>query len=53
MAGQNEPDRGLAQGLDDIEILFPGDPENPLNTLILEGRDEQIGTFEHELSPAE
>ena len=42
VAGQDELDRGLSNGFDDIEILFPRDPKNPINALILEGGDEQI-----------
>ena len=31
----------------DIEILFPGDTEDPLNPLILECRDEKVRTLFH------
>ncbi len=51
MAGQDELDRGLPNGLDGIEIFLPWDPKNPINTLILEGSDEEVRSFEHQLSP--
>ncbi len=37
----------ISDGLDDIEVFFPWYPENPINTLILEGGNEQVGAFEH------
>jgi hypothetical protein len=51
MAGQDELNRGLTDGLDDIEILFPRDAKNPIHALVLECSDEQIRSFEHELPP--
>ena len=45
MPGDDELDAGSAQRFDDIEILFPGYPENPLDTLILQSADKQIGAL--------
>jgi hypothetical protein len=36
---------GSAKRFDDVEILFAGHPEDPLDTLILQGADKQIGAF--------
>ena len=45
MARHNELDAGPAERLDDIEILFSGYAEDPLDAFILQGRDKQVRTF--------
>jgi len=37
----------VTQRLHDIEIFFPGNTEDPLNSFILQGGDEKIRTFSH------
>ena len=50
MAGQHELDRGLANRLDHVEVLFPRNAKNPIDAFILEGGDQQIRTFQYECS---
>ena len=43
MAGQHQFDRGAPQRLDDVEVLFPGNPEDLPHALVLERGDKQFG----------
>ena len=45
--GQHELDFRLPQGLDDIEVLFPGNAEDPFNALVFQGSYQKIGAFRH------
>ena len=45
MPGDDELDAGSAQRFDDIEILFPGYPENPLDTLVLQSATSRSEPF--------
>ncbi len=45
--GQDELDSGGAQRLDDIEILFAGDAEDALNTLIFQRRNQKVRALGH------
>ena len=43
MTGQHQLDRGAPQRLDDVEVLFPGNPEDLPHALVLERGDKQFG----------
>ena len=45
MARQHELDRGRPQGLDHVEVLLAGHPEDPVDALVLERRHQQVRTF--------
>jgi hypothetical protein len=45
MARHNQLDARPAKRLDDIEILFAGHAEDPLDAFVLQGRDQQVRTF--------
>jgi hypothetical protein len=45
MARHNELDAGPAERLDDIEILFTGYAEDPLDAFILQSSDKQVRTL--------
>ena len=45
--GQDELDLGVAERLDDVEVLLAGDAEDALHALVLEGGDKKIGAFGH------
>jgi hypothetical protein len=44
VARHNELDAGPAERLDDIEILFTGYAEDPLDAFILQSSDKQVRT---------
>ena len=50
MAGQHQFDPWTAQRFDDVQVLFAGNAEDPLDTLVLQCRDEQVGAFGHRMS---
>src|SRR5580700_11051196 len=43
--GHDQLDSGAAQRFDDVEVLFTRNAEDLLDTLILQGGDEQVGAF--------
>jgi hypothetical protein len=42
MAGQDQLDRGFADGLDDVEVFFAGNAEDAIDALIFEGGYKQV-----------
>ena len=46
MTRDDEPDRRFADGFDDVEVFLAGNSEDSIDTLVLERRDEKIGTFD-------
>ena len=46
MPGEDELDRRLANGFDDVEIFFAGNSEDSLNPLVFEGGDQKIRAFD-------
>ena len=50
VADQDELDARRAQRLDDVQVLFAGHGEDSIDALVLEGLDEQVGSF-HGRSP--
>ena len=47
VAGDDQLDRGVAQALDDVEVLLAGHAEDALDALVLERADQQVGAFGH------
>ena len=45
MPGDDELDRRFADGFDDVEVFLAGNSEDSINTLVLKGGDEKIGTL--------
>jgi hypothetical protein len=43
--GHDEVDSGATQRFDDVEVFFPRNPKDPLDTLVLQGGDEQVRAF--------
>jgi hypothetical protein len=43
--GHDEVDSGATQRFDDVEVFFSRNAEDPLDTLVLQGGDEQVGAF--------
>ena len=50
VAGHHQFDRGPPETFDDIEILLAGNPEDSIDTLVFESRNENIRTL-HFRSP--
>jgi hypothetical protein len=42
MTGYHQLDRGAPEAFDDVEVLFTGNPENPIDAFVLQGCDEKI-----------
>ena len=45
---QDELDRRVAQRLDDVEIFLARNAEDAVDALVLQRRDQEIGTFSHD-----
>jgi hypothetical protein len=48
LAGQDQFDCRAADSVDDIEILLAWDAVDSVDTRALQGRNQQVGSFDHQ-----